>query len=69
MNDDDYDSDINSILGLNIDDETKGIFDELKNSIPGIDEALAIGLLLQVIDKMDFSIIVFDLKFVLILFN
>jgi arsenite-transporting ATPase len=60
MNDDDYDSDINSILGLNIDDETKGIFDELKNSIPGIDEALAIGLLLQVIDKMDFSIIVFD---------
>ena len=60
MNDDDYDSDINSILGLNIDDETKGIFDDLKNSIPGIDEALAIGLLLQVIDKMDFSIIVFD---------
>ena len=60
MNDDDYDSDINSILGLNIDDETKGIFDELKNSIPGIDEALAIGLLLQVIDKMDFNTIVFD---------
>ena len=60
MNDDDYDSDINNILGLNFDNETKGIFDELKNSIPGIDEALAIGLLLQVIDKMDFNIIVFD---------
>ena len=60
MNEEDDDSDLNVLLGLNIDDETKGIFDDLKNSIPGIDEALAIGLLLQVIDKMDFNTIVFD---------
>ena len=60
MSEEDDDSDLNSLLGLTIDDETKKIFDDLKNSIPGIDEALAIGLLLQVIDKMDFNTIVFD---------
>lgn len=47
-------------FGIPFDEETKKIFEQLNDSIPGIDEALAIGLLLQVIDKMDYSLVIFD---------
>ena len=56
----DEDDDLTSMLGISIDEETQNIFEDLKNSIPGIDEALAIGVLLQIIDKMDYSIVIFD---------
>ena len=56
----DEDDNLTSMLGISIDEETQNIFEDLKNSIPGIDEALAIGVLLQIIDKMDYSIIIFD---------
>ena len=48
------------VLGVPLDVETQNLFEDLKNSIPGIDEALAIGLLLQVIDKMNYSLIIFN---------
>jgi arsenite-transporting ATPase len=51
---------LSDLLGVPLDDETQNLFEDLKNSIPGIDEALAIGLLLQVIDKMDYSLVIFD---------
>ena len=56
----DEDDNLTSMLGISIDEETQNIFEDLKNSIPGIDEALAIGVLLQIIDKMDYSIVIFD---------
>ena len=56
----DEDDNLSDMLGINLDEETQNIFEDLKNSIPGIDEALAIGLLLQMIDKMDYSMVVFD---------
>ena len=56
----DEDDNLTSMLGISIDEETQNIFEDLKNSIPGIDEALAIGVLLQMIDKMDYSIVIFD---------
>jgi len=59
IKDDDEDP-LSEVLGVDLDDETQNLFDDLKNSIPGIDEALAIGLLLQVIDKMDYSLVIFD---------
>ena len=34
--------------------------DKVKSSIPGIDEAISIGLILQIIEKMNFSTVVFD---------
>ena len=51
---------LSDVLGMQIDDETQNLLEDLKNSIPGIDEALAIGLLLQVIDKMNYSLVIFD---------
>ena len=36
---------LSDLLGVPLDDETQNLFEDLKNSIPGIDEALAIGLL------------------------
>ena len=51
---------LSDLLGVPLDDETQNLFEDLKNSIPGIDEALAIGLLLQVIDKMDYSLVILD---------
>ena len=51
---------LSDLLGVPLDDDTQNLFEDLKNSIPGIDEALAIGLLLQVIDKMDYSLVIFD---------
>ena len=51
---------LSDVLGVQIDDETQNLFEDIKNSIPGIDEALAIGLLLQVIDKMNYSLVIFD---------
>ena len=57
---DDEDDPLSDVLGVPFDDETQNLFEDLKNSIPGIDEALAIGLLLQVIDKMNYSLVVFD---------
>ena len=56
----DEDDNLTDMLGVNIDEETRNIFEDLKNSIPGIDEALAIGVLLQIIDKMDYSMVIFD---------
>ena len=56
----DEDDNLTSMLGISIDEETQNIIEDLKNSIPGIDEALAIGVLLQIIDKMDYSIVIFD---------
>ena len=56
----DEDDNLSDMLGVNLDEETRNIFEDLKNSIPGIDEALAIGFLLQMIDKMDYSMIIFD---------
>ena len=40
----------------NVNQIRENLLEDIKNSIPGIDEALAIGLLLQVIDKMNYSI-------------
>ena len=57
---DDEDDPLSDVLGVSLDDETQNLFEDLKNSIPGIDEALAIGLLLQVIDKMNYSLVIFD---------
>ena len=59
IKDDDEDP-LSDVLGVQIDDETQNLFEDIKNSIPGIDEALAIGLLLQVIDKMNYSLVIFD---------
>ena len=59
IKDDDEDP-LSDVLGVPLDDETQNLFEDLKNSIPGIDEALAIGLLLQVIDKMNYSLVIFD---------
>ena len=59
MKDEDEDP-LSDVLGVPLDDDTQNLFEDLKNSIPGIDEALAIGLLLQVIDKMDYSLVIFD---------
>ena len=56
----DEDDNLSDMLGVNLDEETRNIFEDLKNSIPGIDEALAIGFLLQSIDKMDYSMVIFD---------
>ena len=56
----DEDDNLSEMLGINLDEETKNIFEDLKNSIPGIDECLAMGLLLQMIDKMDYSMVIFD---------
>ena len=56
----DEDDNLSDMLGVSLDEETQNIFEDLKNSIPGIDEALAIGLLLQMIDKMDYSLVIFD---------
>jgi arsenite-transporting ATPase len=57
---DDEEDPLSDVLGVPLDDETENLFEDLKNSIPGIDEALAIGLLLQVIDKMNYSLVIFD---------
>jgi arsenite-transporting ATPase len=57
---DEEDDPLSDVLGVPLDDETQNLFEDLKNSIPGIDEALAIGLLLQVIDKMNYSLVIFD---------
>lgn len=54
------DANFGDVLGIELDDESKDIFEKLKNSIPGIDEALCIGLLLQAVEKMEFSVVVFD---------
>lgn len=51
---------IGDVFGFQLDDDSKNIFEDIKNSIPGVDEALAIGLLLQVIDKMQYSLVIFD---------
>ena len=51
---------LSDVLGVQLDDDTQNLFEDIKNSIPGIDEALAIGLLLQVIDKMNYSLVIFD---------
>jgi len=59
IKDDDEDP-LSDVLGVPLDDDTQNLFEDLKNSIPGIDEALAIGLLLQVIDKMNYSLVIFD---------
>lgn len=56
----DEDDNLSDMLGVSLDEETQNIFEDLKNSIPGIDEALAIGLLLQMIDKIDYSMVIFD---------
>ena len=56
----DEEDNLSDMLGVNLDEETRNIFEDLKNSIPGIDEALAIGYLLQMIDKMDYSMVIFD---------
>ena len=47
-------------LGLNIDADSKKLFDDFKDSIPGADEALCISMLLQTVDQMEFSTIIFD---------
>ena len=56
----DEDDNLSDMLGVPLDEETQNIFEDLKNSIPGIDEALAIGILLQIIDKMEYSMVIFD---------
>lgn len=59
IKDDDEDA-LSSVLGVPLDDETENLFEDIKNSIPGIDEALAIGILLEIIDKMNYSLVIFD---------
>ena len=54
------DANFGDVLGMELDNDTKDIFEQLKNTIPGIDEALCIGLLLQTVDKMEFETVVFD---------
>ena len=56
----DEDDNLIDMLGVPLDEETQNIFEDLKNSIPGIDEALSIVILLQIIDKMDYSMVIFD---------
>ena len=51
---------LGEVFGLQLDDDSKNILEDVKNSIPGVDEALAIGLLLQDIDKMQYSLVIFD---------
>lgn len=57
---DEDDMNFSEVLGTSIDEDTQSIFNHLKNSLPGIDEALCISLLFQAIEKMDFNIVVFD---------
>lgn len=54
------DEDINLEEILALDNETKDLLESIKSSIPGIDEALSIGVILQLIEKMNFSTIIFD---------
>jgi len=51
---------LHDLFGLPQDDETQNLIEDIKNSIPGVDEALAISLLFQDIDKMDYNFIIFD---------
>lgn len=60
MRDQEGEESLSDTLGIPLDEDTKNIFSQLKESIPGVDEAIAIGLLLQVIDKMDYSTVIFD---------
>jgi arsenite-transporting ATPase len=61
MNEDDEPDNFNfEQLGLNMDVESKKLLDDFKDSIPGADEALCISMLLQTIDQLEFSTIIFD---------
>ena len=51
---------LGQIFNLQLDDDSKNLLEGIKNSIPGVDEELAIGLLLQMIDKMQYSLVIFD---------
>lgn len=51
---------MDEVLGVSLDNDSKAIFENVKSSIPGIDEALSIGIILQIVEKMNFSTVVFD---------
>jgi len=40
--------------------QSKGFLQEIKNSIPGIDEATSFGQMLKSLDQYDFDVIIFD---------
>ncbi|KAJ3692687.1 hypothetical protein LUZ60_011782 [Juncus effusus] len=42
------------------DDGMEGIFSELTNAIPGVDEAMSFAEMLKLVQTMDYSVIVFD---------
>lgn len=54
------DLNMNEILGVDIDKDTQDIFNQLSNSIPGIDEAMCIGILLKTVKYMNYNAVIFD---------
>lgn len=49
-----------SFSGEDADNATKSFISELLSSVPGIDEAMSFGELINTIDSMKFDVIVFD---------
>lgn len=47
-------------MDLGDDEGTRSLMSEIISSVPGIDEAMSFGQLINTIEKMDFEIIVFD---------
>ena len=51
---------LSEVLGFNPDSNSQGLINEITSSIPGIDEAMCLGYIMKLIQKMDFVCVVFD---------
>ncbi len=51
---------LSEVLGFNPDNNSQNLISEITSSIPGIDEAMCLGYIMKLVQKMDFSCVVFD---------